>query len=101
MTKLEEIQLVHATIRALPDSYLRDILETERPTIVNAIENDMTFIDLGELSRIIIAEREALRAVQAEIMIAKRTLFDAQKLQSRLDDSIRELRSTARHMASI
>lgn len=100
LTKHDERDLVAKTIAALPDSYLRDILTTERDSIIRAIDDDLTFLDLAELGRQIIAEREALRAVRAEIMEAQKTLRETHQHQSRLDDSIREIRTTARRMAA-
>jgi hypothetical protein len=101
MTKEQERNLVHETIRNLPDSYLKDILATELPAIIQAIDNDMGFLDLAGLSRLIIEEREELKRVQQQTFEARRALADVTRQHSRIEDSIREMRTTARQISNL
>lgn len=99
MTKEQERSLVHETIRDLPESYLKDILTTELTAIIQAIDNDMGFLDLAGVSQLIIAEREELKRVQQQTYAAKKALDEITRHHSRIEDTIREMRATARQVA--
>jgi len=90
MTKTEERELLTKTIDALPDSYLRDILITETPAIIRAIDNDLGFIDLAGHER-------AARQAYHEAMIARKALTETNQqiaqARQQLKDVEREIQN--------
>lgn len=101
MTKADEKARLAAFILDLPpDSYLYSILSEIRLEIENAITNDFGFISFS-------ARIEEMRQHRKEIgeLIAARDalakeLRSMTTMQSKLADSIAEIRATARKMAA-
>lgn len=67
LTKAEEIALLDKTIAGLPEGYLKDILTSERNTIVRAIECDLTCLDMHYAFEQMIGANRELQQVRDRI----------------------------------
>ena len=101
MTKSEEREFVDKTIARLPDSYLKDILVSEREPILRAIDEDLCYIDITALQVQVVEEQANVKLAQRAVNAAKHELAQIQVQHDRFESSIRELRTTARQLASV
>lgn len=73
LTKEQELILLEAVILSLPNGYLKEILQQERPHIESAIKSDISFLALDETLRDLRKESSDLKV---QIEDQKRTVSE-------------------------
>lgn len=66
LSKTEEKELFVATVDALPDGYVRDILTSQTAAVFSAIDADLGYIDLHAAQKEVMAARAELAQIDKQ-----------------------------------